>query len=141
MILCYEPIKNIESLGYKFGKTIFLIHPLIIKELNQIKQLGAVKRSKIANLALEIIEKETKKGNFMYFMTNEIENYHRSNNKGNKLVGKVDLLLLNLALKNKYALATIDKNLITYALKKGANIVTLKNNKIVFVNSYRSDQI
>src|SRR6185437_7191526 len=58
MILCYEPIKNMTFLEFKVRKPILLIHPSIIKELTQIKQKGNIKRSKIANLALEIINKE-----------------------------------------------------------------------------------
>src|SRR5919112_1898234 len=66
MILCYEPIKNMNFLEFKFGKPIFLIHPLLVKELTQIKQKGNIKRSKIANLALEIIDKEIINKNFKY---------------------------------------------------------------------------
>ena len=70
MILCYEPIKNMNFLEFKVGKPIFLIHPLIIKELTQIKQKGNIKRSKIANLALEIIDKEIINKNFKYLDDN-----------------------------------------------------------------------
>ncbi len=73
MILCYEPIKNMNFLEFKFGKPIFLIHPSIIKELTQIKQKGNIKRSKIANLALEIINKEIINKNFKYLDDNDYQ--------------------------------------------------------------------
>ena len=38
MVLCYEPIKNMDFLEFKFGKATFLIHSKIIKELTQIKR-------------------------------------------------------------------------------------------------------
>jgi rRNA-processing protein FCF1 len=135
MILCYEPIKNMEFLEFKVGKPIFLIHSLIIKELTQIKQKGNIKRSKIANLALDIIDKEIINKNFQYLEDN---NYH--NQEG--IDKDVDSFLLFLSIKKKYPLATIDKNLMKRALDSGIDIITLKNNKIVYMHSkIKSKQI
>jgi rRNA-processing protein FCF1 len=54
----------------------------------------------------------------------------------------VDSQLLKLSLKNKYPLATIDKNLIKRALEKGSDIITLKNNKLIYLYSkIKSEQI
>jgi rRNA-processing protein FCF1 len=132
MVLCYEPVKNIDYLDSKFGKTIFLIHPRIIKELTQIKHSGKIKRSKIANLALEVTNKEIENKNFKYIADKE----------DNNLLYTVDSHLLTLSLQNKYPLATIDKILMKRALRRGADIVTLKNNKIIFVHSnIKSNQI
>ncbi len=132
MVLCYEPVKNIDYLDSKFGKTIFLIHPRIIEELTQIKHSGKIKRSKIANLALEVTNKEIDNKNFKYIEYKE----------GNNLRYTVDSHLLTLSLQNKCPLATIDKILMKRALRGGADIVTLKNNKIIFVHSnIKSNQI
>lgn len=132
MVLCYEPVKNIDYLDSKFGKTIFLIHPRIIKELTQIKHSGKIKRSKIANLALEVTNKEIENKNFKYI----------SDKGDNNLLYTVDSHLLTLSLQNKCPLATIDKILMKRALRRGADIVTLKNNKIIFVHSnIKSNQI
>ena len=129
MILCYEPIKNMTFLEFKVGKPIFLIHPSIIKELTQIKQKGNIKRSKIANLALEIINKEIIiNKNFKYLDDN---GYYDDEEEGLD----VDSHLLLLSIKKKCPLATIDKNLMKRALKNGADIITLKNNKIVYMHS------
>ncbi len=125
MVLCYEPIKNMDFLDSKVGKTTFLIHSTIIKELAQIKHMGKIKRSKIANLALEVINKETENKNFKYIKDNE----------GQNLLCEVDSRLLALSLQKKCPLATIDKNLIKRALKKGTDVITLKNNKIIYVHS------
>jgi rRNA-processing protein FCF1 len=133
MILCYEPIKNMNFLEFKVGKPIFLIHPSIIKELTQIKQKGNIKRSKIANLALEIIDKEIINKNFKYLDDNV---YHDDDDDNEEEEGlDVDSHLLLLSIKKKYPLATIDKNLMKRALKNGADIITLKNNKIVYMHS------
>lgn len=131
MILCYEPIKNINFLELKFGKAVFLIHPSIIKELSQIKQKGSIKRSKIANLTLEIIEKEIINKNFKYV-----------DNKISSEIYAVDSQLLKLSLQEKCPLATIDKNLIKRALEKGSDIITLKNNKLIYLHSkIKTEQI
>lgn len=131
MILCYEPIKNMNFLEYKFGKPVFFIHSLVVKELTQIKQKGNIKRSKIANLALEIIDKEIINKNFKYIDKKTL----------NEIYG-VDYQLLELSLQEKYPLATIDKNLVKTALEKGADIITLKNNRIIYLHSkIKSEQI
>jgi rRNA-processing protein FCF1 len=132
MVLCYEPIKNMDFLEFKFGKATFLIHSKIIKELTNIKSIGKIKRSKIANLTLEVIDKETKNKNFKYIIDDENQN----------LLREVDSYLLTLSLQKKCPLATIDKNLIKRALKKGIDIITLNNNKIIYLYSnIRSEQI
>ncbi len=125
MVLCYEPVKNIDFLEYKFGKITFLIHSKIIKELTHIKYSGEIKRSKIANLTLEVINKETENKKFKYIPDDE----------GKNLVYEVDSHLLALSLQNKCPLASIDKVLIKRALRKGIDIITLKNNKIIFLHS------
>jgi len=133
MILCYEPIKNMTFLEFKVGKPIFLIHPSIIKELTQIKQKGNIKRSKIANLALEIIDKEIINKNFKHLDDN---GYYDDDDDDEEEEGlDVDSHLLLLSIKKKCPLATIDKNLMKRALKNGADIITLKNNKIVYMHS------
>ncbi len=125
MVLCYEPVKNMDFLESKFGKATFVIHSKIIKELTNIKYTGKIKRSKIANLALEVINKETENKNFKCIMDKE----------GQNLLCEVDSYLLTLSLQKKCPLATIDKNLIKRALKKGIDIITLKNNKIIYLYS------
>ena len=133
MILCYEPIKNMSFFEFKVGKPIFLIHPLIINELTQIKQKGNIKRSKIANLAVEVIDKEIINKNFKYLDDNV---YHDDDDNEEEEEGlDVDSHLLLLSIKKKCPLATIDKNLMKRALKNGADIITLKNNKIVYMHS------
>ena len=132
MVLCYEPVKNIEYLDSKFGKTIFLIHPRVIKELTQIKHSGKIKRSKIANLALEVINKEFESKNFK----------HIEDKEDSSALYTVDSHLLALSLQNKCPLATIDKILMKRALGRGADVITLKNNKVIFVHSnIRPNQI
>ena len=98
MILCYEPVKNMDFLESKFGKLIFLIHPEMIKELTQIKHNGNIKRSKIASLSLEIINKEIKNKNFKYLdMMNSM---------------KLEITQANL---------TVDSHLLILSLKKNAH--------------------
>ena len=58
------------------------------------------------------------------------------------ILREVDSYLLTLSLQKKCPLATIDKNLIKRALKKGIDIITLNNNKIIYLHSnIKSEQI
>ncbi len=130
MVLCYEPIKNIDVLESKFGKVTFLIHLEIVNELTRIKYSGGIKRSKIANLSLEVIKNQTKNGNFKYLVDDENNDFD-----DNSSIKDVDTLLLFLSMKKKWLLATIDKNLVKRAIQKGVDVITLKNNKIFFITS------
>ncbi|WP_415310659.1 hypothetical protein [Candidatus Nitrosocosmicus sp. FF01] len=130
MVLCYEPVKNLDALESKFGKLIWLIHPQTVDELMQLEKAAGIKRSKIANLSLRIIKNQIEKGDFRYL--DEIELNQIDKNVTNL---SVDSVLLNLSFQKKRPLATIDKGLITRALKKGVDVITLKNNKIIYVHS------
>lgn len=130
MVLCYEPVKNLDALESKFGKLIWLIHPQTVDELMQLEKAAGIKRSKIANLSLRIIKNQIEKGDFRYL--DEIELNQIDKNVTNL---SVDSVLLNLSFQKKRPLSTIDKGLIRRALKKGVDVITLKNNKIIYVHS------
>src|SRR6187551_452427 len=107
MVLCYDPVKNLDALESRFGKLVWLIHPETINELAQLEITAGIKRSKIASLSLKIIQANS----------------------------TVDSILLNISVDKRLPLATIDKNLIKRALKKGVDVFTLKSNRIIFVHS------
>ncbi|HKR73485.1 MAG TPA: hypothetical protein VJR94_05175 [Candidatus Nitrosocosmicus sp.] len=130
MVLCYEPVKNLDALESKFGKLIWLIHPETVEELTQLENAAGIKRSKIANLSLKIIKNQIEKGDFRYLDRNELHEFDENITKSS-----VDTVLLNLSFQKKRPLATIDKDLIRRALKKGVDVITLKNNKIIYVHS------
>ena len=130
MVLCYEPVKNLDALESKFGKLIWLIHPETIDELTQLEKAAGIKRSKIANLSLKIIKNQIEKGDFRYLDRSELQECDENVTKPS-----VDTVLLNLSFQKKRPLATIDKVLIRRALKKGVDVITLKNNKIIYVYS------
>lgn len=130
MVLCYDPVKNLDALESKFGKLIWLIHPQTVDELMQLEKAAGIKRSKIANLSLRIIKNQIEKGDFRYL--DQIELNQNDKNVTNL---SVDSVLLNLSFQKKRPLATIDKGLIRRALKKGVDVITLKNNKIIYVHS------
>lgn len=130
MVLCYEPVKNLNALESKFGKLIWLIHPETVDELTQLEKAAGIKRSKIANLSLEIIKNQIEKGGFRYLGKDELA-------KSEKNIANlsVDSVLLDLSYQKKKPLSTIDKNLMRRALRKGVDVITLKNNKIIYVHS------
>jgi rRNA-processing protein FCF1 len=131
MVLCYDPVKNLDTLESRFGKLVWLIHPETINELLQLEKTAGPKRSKIASLSLKIINDQLKKGDFKYLDNNELDKLELPQ----QFNSAVDSILLNISVEKKLPLATIDKNLIKRALKKGVDVITLKNNRIIFVNS------
>lgn len=133
MVLCYDPVKNLDVLESRFGKLVWLIHPETIKELVQLEKTAGTKRSKIASLSLKIINDRIKKGDFKYLNNNELDKLELPRQSNNLLA--VDSILLNISAEKRHPLATIDKNLIKRALKKGVDVITLKSNRIIFVNS------
>ncbi len=131
MVLCYDPVKNLDTLESRFGKLVWLIHPETINELLQLEKTAGPKRSKIASLSLKIINDQLKKGDFKYLDNNELDKLELPQ----QFNLAVDSILLNISVEKKLPLATIDKNLIKRALKKGVDVITLKSNRIIFVNS------
>jgi len=131
MVLCYDPVKNLEALESRFGKLVWLIHPETINELGQIEKTEGIQRSKIASLSLKIINDQIKKGDFKYLNNNELDNLELPQ-PSNPVV---DSILLNISVEKRHPLATIDKDLIKRALKKGVDVITLKSNRIIFVHS------
>ena len=72
MVLCYDPVKNLDALESRFGKLVWLIHPETINELVQLEKTAGIKRSKIASLSLKIINDRIKSGDFKYLDNNEL---------------------------------------------------------------------
>ena len=131
MVLCYDPVKNLDALESRFGKLVWLIHPETRNELLQLEKTAGPKRSKIASLSLKIINDQLKKGDFKYLDNNELDKLELPQ----QFNSAVDSILLNISVGKKLPLATIDKNLTKRALKKGVDVITLKSNRIIFVNS------
>ena len=130
MVLCYDPVKNLDALESRFGKLVWLIHPETVNELAQLEKTAGIKRSKIANLSLKIINDQIKKGDFKYLDNNELSKLEIA-----QANSTVDSILLNISAEKRLPLATIDKNLIKRALKKGVDVFTLRSNRIIFVHS------
>ena len=130
MVLCYDPVKNLDALESRFGKLVWLIHPETVNELAQLEKTAGIKRSKIASLSLKIINDQIKKGHFKYLDKNELNKLEIA-----QANSTVDSILLNISAEKKLPLATIDKNLIKRALKKGVDVFTLRSNRIIFVHS------
>ncbi|WP_458744876.1 hypothetical protein [Candidatus Nitrosocosmicus sp. T] len=131
MVLCYDPVKNLDALESRFGKLVWLIHPETINELVQLEKTAGIKRSKIASLSLKIINDQLNKGDFKYLDKNELDKLELPQQSNSA----VDSILLNISAEKRRPLATIDQNLIKRALKKGVDVITLKSNRIIFVNS------
>jgi rRNA-processing protein FCF1 len=131
MVLCYDPVKNRDALESRFGKLVWLIHPETINELVQLEKTAGIKRSKIASLSLKIINDQLNKGDFKYLDKNELDKLELPQQSNSA----VDSILLNISAEKRRPLATIDQNLIKRALKKGVDVITLKSNRIIFVNS------
>lgn len=130
MVLCYDPVKNLDALESRFGKLVWLIHPETVNELAQLEKTAGIKRSKIASLSLKIINDQIRKGDFKYLDNDELDKLETA-----QANSTVDSILLNISAEKRLPLATIDKNLIKRALKKGVDVFTLRSNRIIFVHS------
>jgi len=132
MVLCYDPVKNLDSLKTKFGRLVWLIHPDTVNELVQLEKSAGTKRSKIAKLSLTVVKNQIEKGDFKYLNKTELEDFPSAKKDS---ILPVDSVLLNLSVNKKKPIATMDKELMHMALKKGVDVITLKNNRIVYAHS------
>jgi hypothetical protein len=93
MVLCYDPVKNLDALESRFGKLLWLIHPETINELAQLEKTAGIKRSKIASLSIKIINDRIKKGDFKYLDNDEFNKLEIT-----QANSTVDSILLNSCL-------------------------------------------
>lgn len=111
IVLVTKPVKLFDEITINYGKTNFLIPDIIIEELNKLAIQKSYKTSQMAKTVLKIITQ------FEIVKTKNLR--------------YPDDSLLDYAISNHCAIATIDKNLIKRALSEKVMVFSLKNNKII----------
>ena len=116
MVLVTKPVKLFDEITINYGKTNFLIPDIIIEELNKLAIQKSYKTSQMANTVLKTITR------FEIVKTKNLR--------------YPDDSLLDYAISNHCAIATIDKNLINRALSQKIMVFSLQNNKIITMKDF-----
>ena len=120
IILVSAPIKRLDYVESQYGKLNFLVPDIVIEELKRLEQKSGPKKAMLAKTAITI---SASKANLVKVT--------RSNH--------ADDAILDYALKNNCAVATIDGNLRRRLLQNNIVVLTLSKNVLrVLVNSHTS---
>lgn len=121
MLLVSTPIKKINEIEDYFGRLNFQIPNLVISELTRLEQNAGPKRSRIARTAIEI---SLSKFTIVKLRTSQ----------------HVDEEIIDYALRNRCAVATIDKKLVCRLLSNNTIVLTLNKNKLIIANPSIAEQ-
>jgi uncharacterized protein len=115
MVLVSKPIKQVPRIESEFGRLDFLVPDIVIGELERLEQKAGPKRSTLAKTALELIKARFKQ----------------------VVVGRashVDDSIVEYALRNKCAVATIDTNLRRRLIASEVLVLTLSRDRLIVAN-------
>lgn len=115
MVLVTKPVKLLDNIVMQYGKINFLIPDLVIEELKNLVTNSSYKSSVSAKTVLKITKK------FEIITT--------------KKMSYTDDSILDYAINYKCAVATMDKNLIQRLISSKVLVFSLRNNKLLIVNS------
>jgi uncharacterized protein len=115
MVLVTKPVKLLDNIVMQYGKINFLIPDLVIEELKNLVTNSSYKSSVSAKTVLKITKK------FEIITT--------------KKMSYTDDSILDYAINYKCAVATMDKNLIQRLLSSKVLVFSLRNNKLLIMNS------
>jgi uncharacterized protein len=114
MVLVTKPVKLLDNIVNQYGKINFLIPDLVIEELKTLVKNSSYKSSISAKTLLEITKK------FEIITT--------------KKLSYTDDSILDYAINQKCAVATMDKNLIQRLVSSKVLVFSLRNNKLLIMN-------
>ncbi len=112
IVLATKPVKKFDELENEIGKIDFVVPSLVINELRKLVRTAKVKRSNAARLALELANK---------FKTIQFQGT------------SADEAIIDYASKQKCLVATIDDALRNKLKSNGISVITLTNDKLIFV--------
>ncbi|MFQ5969299.1 MAG: PIN domain-containing protein [Nitrososphaerales archaeon] len=112
IVLATKPLKKFDELENEIGKIDFVVPSLVIKELGELLRTAEVKRSKAARQALELANK---------FKTIQFQGT------------SADEAIIDYASKQKCLVATIDDALRNKLKSNGITVITLTNDKLIYV--------
>lgn len=119
MAMVSSSISCQDRVEHELGPLKFIVPSSVVDELKAIKKKGGPKRSKMAEMAIEI--------GTINFEIKNFEEYTRN----------VDELLIENAKKNRCAVATLDHELLNRLKAADVLVITLSNNRMIVANRYR----
>jgi rRNA-processing protein FCF1 len=115
MVLVSKPIKQVPKMETEFGRLDFLVPDIVIGELEKLEQKAGPKRSTLAKTAMELT-----KAKFRQVKV--------------KKAAHVDDSIVEYALRNKCAVATIDTNLRRRLIASEVLVLTLSRDRLIVAN-------
>ena len=115
MVLVLKPIKQVGKIEAQFDRLDFLVPDIVVGELERLAQKAGPKRSTLAKTALEL--SRTK------FKTVAVAPARH-----------VDDSIIEYAVKNKCAVATIDTNLRRRLIASEVLVLTLSKDRLIVAN-------
>ncbi|HJS83057.1 MAG TPA: hypothetical protein VJ742_09520 [Nitrososphaera sp.] len=115
MVLVSKPIKQVPKIETEFGRLDFLVPDIVIGELEKLEQKAGPKRSTLAKTAMELT-----KAKFRQVKV--------------KKAAHVDDSIVEYALRNKCAVATIDTNLRRRLIASEVLVLTLSRDRLIVAN-------
>jgi rRNA-processing protein FCF1 len=115
MVLVSKPIKQVPRIESELGRLDFLVPDIVIGELERLQQKAGPKRSTLAKTALELT-----KAKFRQVTVGR--------------AAHVDDSIVEYAIQNKCAVATIDTNLRRRLIASQILVLTLSRDRLVVAN-------
>ncbi len=115
MVLVSKPIKQVPKIETELGRLDFLVPDIVIGELERLAERAGPKRSTLARTALDLTKakfRQVKVGRATH----------------------VDDAIVEYAMRNKCAVATIDTNLRRRLISNEILVLTLSRDKLIAAN-------
>jgi rRNA-processing protein FCF1 len=117
MALVSNPINCMDNVESEIGNLKFIVPDFVIQELEAVKRNRSTKRSMAAKTAIEV-------SNTRF----EIKIMEKKSS--------VDMNIIDYAISNKCAVATLDNEMIRKLKKAKILVITLEKNKLTVANKY-----
>lgn len=115
MILVSKPLKRVTKIESELGRLEFLVPDIVETELERLAQKAGPKRSRLAKTALEIARNKFQKVRLPH-------------------ARHVDDSIIDYAMAQKCAVATIDTNLRRRLIKNQVLVLSLSNDNLIVAN-------
>ena len=115
MVLVSKPIKRVPRIESELGRLDFLVPDIVIDELQRLEQKAGPKRATLAKTALELTKAKFKQVRVAR-------------------AAHVDDSIVEYALRNKCAVATIDTNLRRRLIANEILVLTLSRDRLIAAN-------
>ena len=115
MVLVSKPVKQVPKIESEFGRLDFLVPDIVIGELEKLEQKSGPKRSTLAKTAIELTRAKFRQVKV-------------------RKAAHVDDSIVEYALRNKCAVATIDTNLRRRLIASEVLVLTLSRDRLIVAN-------